>query len=103
LGKYFQLECLDCSESISFGKLIRITEDLKLHLQGMYSERDSTWIDNEQCWHALQVFLFSHMGHGLVFRDDESGDAQSTTAVEFDTLRERWKCGFPELPRRKLE
>lgn len=103
MGKYFQLECVDCSESISFGKLIRRTDDLKLHLQGMYSERDSAWIGNEQCWHALQVFLFSHMGHGLVFRGDESDNAQATTAIEFDALRENWKSGLPELPRKNLD
>ena len=93
MGVYVQLDCLDCRESLGFGKPINRDGDDRIVLQGMYSERESRWIDDIRCWHAIQAFFFQHRDHRLVFRKDDTGDAQDINGVEFDDLLDGWRNG----------
>jgi hypothetical protein len=92
MGVYVQLDCLDCRKSLSFGKPIRERDGrIKLCLS---SERTGTWHEGVECWHALQAFLFSHRDHRLVFRKDDTADAQNMeNDVEFDDLLDLWTKG----------
>jgi len=93
MGVYVQLDCLDCNESLSFGKPIRPPDEDRIVLQGLFSERESKWIDDVRCWHAIQAFLFTHRDHQLVFRKDDSAGAQETDESEFDDLLDSWQEG----------
>ena len=74
MGTYVQLDCLDCEQSLSFGKPIAIGNRQSLRL---FSEIDGIWHEGDACWIAVQAYLFRHMGHRLVFREDSTSDAQA--------------------------
>ena len=97
MGVYVQLDCLDCDESLSFGKPIRRSKDGGIVLQGLFSEREHAWIDDVRCWHAIQAYLIKHRDHRLVFRTDDSADAQETDESEFDDLLDSWTNGLPDV------
>ena len=74
VGTYVQLDCLDCEQTLSFGKPIAIDSRLSLRL---FSEIDQTWHEGDACWIAVQAYLFRHMGHRLVFREDSTLEAKA--------------------------
>lgn len=87
MSTYVQLDCLDCEHSLSFGKPIASNGRLLLRL---YSEMDGEWHEGERCWVAVQAYLFRHMGHRLVFREDNTPDAQAFgEVVDMDQLARR--------------
>jgi hypothetical protein len=51
---------------------------------------DGEWHEGERCWVAVQAYLFRHMGHRLVFREDNTPDAQAFgEVVDMDQLARR--------------
>ncbi|MBC9250882.1 hypothetical protein A9179_11395 [Pseudomonas alcaligenes] len=57
----------------------------------LFSEKERKWHGGETCWQAVQVFLFEHIGHRLIFRrDDTPGASAYGEQVEFDALMSKW-------------
>lgn len=84
MSDYVQLDCLNCQTSLSFGKPILKDSMLTLRL---FSESQADWVDGNACWKACQLFLFQHMNHHLVFRKDDSFEAQDMARLSnYDAL-----------------
>ena len=98
MGIYVQLDCLDCDTSLHLGKPVydRDSGSDGIVFQGMFSETDLEWINDERCWRALQAFLCRHRDHRLVFRRDDTSDAQNVEhCEEYDDLIKVWEAGLP--------
>jgi hypothetical protein len=84
MGTYVQLDCINCQESLKFGKPISHGGILTLRL---FSEKAADWRDDVSCWNAIEVFFFRHENHPLVFRRDDTPDAQDIeNTIELDQL-----------------
>ena len=97
MGVYVNLDCLDCSKSLHMGKPARYhSGEDRITLQGMYSESDQAWVNDERCWYAMQAFLCRHRNHKLVFRRDDTPEAQNIAQEEeYDEMIKTWECGLP--------
>jgi hypothetical protein len=81
MGTYYHLSCKECRQYVHFGK--KLHEDSKGALQGMYSEKNHSWVNDERIWDALQSFLLEHQGHTLVF-DNDANDMSIDDYVEVE-------------------
>ena len=85
MGTYYHLSCRQCRQYLHFAK--KLHKDNKDKLQGMYSEKANTWINDERIWDTLQAFLLEHRGHVLIFDNDDNDMAiEDSVEVELDHL-----------------
>ena len=85
MGTYYHLSCRQCRQYLHFGK--KLHKDNKDKLQGMYSEKANTWINDERIWDTLQAFLLEYRGHVLIFDNDDNDMAiEDSVEVELDHL-----------------
>jgi hypothetical protein len=83
MGTYYHLACKQCRQFLHFGK--KLYKDDKFMLQGMYSEKNNNWINDERIWGVLQSFLLEHQGHTLVFDNDDTDiSVEDYVEVELD-------------------
>lgn len=86
MSAYHNLVCKECKKYLHCGKLL-LKQDL-YRIQGLFSEREMIWIDDERCWRAIAQFLIAHEGHSLVFASDDviKVHLDPYEAVGFDQL-----------------
>jgi hypothetical protein len=72
MSAYYYLCCKECQISLNLGKKIALGGAHSLVMQGVFSEAERNWLNNDRAWHAVQRFLQDHEGHELVFTSDEA-------------------------------
>ena len=84
MGTYYELYSKTSNKHIDFGK--KLVVDDQYCLQGMYSEREGTFVNDVRCWQAIQRFLLDHQDEELAFVEDSVTGRAESEEVEFDDL-----------------